>query len=431
MADMNILYILQQSIYNAEKPSKWLTLDSNINMMVGILSQLVVTKPSWKFYVLIAPLSDFANITSYDEIMKHPNVVFIPYKQPVNAFLLRQHFDVELFDSTVKNLNVKFDVVWNNITELSRNIKTWFHVNYSKDDRPKLITCCYWLDCQEIPGQAKVASDIAYQWRQVDGFECSDLAVFTCRSTLDAFEQNGRKFVSEDVIARILDKSRIWDFGYSLNEITSHIQADGFKSLQQELVDKSEGFPIVTFLNRMSDNNYTRHLDFIDAIDALYERNPNFRVVYANPSQKIPWKYLQDRTKNMLLWRDRALTRKEYFALLTVADTSVHLYTNELYGGCAHREAVECGAKIVCPAVNEYRRIHGDDWPFYVEVNKLDEFANLDVAISRAITTPFEFEPKFGEAISRCRKLSAFEIVHHNVVTDIEGLFHEKQDAGI
>jgi hypothetical protein len=143
--DMNILYILQQSIYNNETPPKWLTLDSNINMAVGAITNILKLRPDWHFHVLIAPLSDFANIASYDEIMSHPNVHFIPYPFPVNAFLNRQHFDTTQFGLVVKNLSesgVAIDVVWNNITELTRTIKTWFfcHKQYPT---PKFITCCY------------------------------------------------------------------------------------------------------------------------------------------------------------------------------------------------------------------------------------------------------------------------------------------------
>jgi len=82
---MNILYILQQSIYNKNK--KWISSDSNIQMMRGILSELI-EKTDWNFYVLIAELENFADIKDYKEIFDNERVHFIPYKFPVDAFFL-------------------------------------------------------------------------------------------------------------------------------------------------------------------------------------------------------------------------------------------------------------------------------------------------------------------------------------------------------
>jgi glycosyltransferase involved in cell wall biosynthesis len=424
---MNILYILQQSIYNNETPPKWLTLDSNINMAVGAITNILKLRPDWHFHVLIAPLSDFANIESYDEIASHPNVHFIPYPFPVNAFLNRQHFDTAQFGSVIKGLSesgVAIDVVWNNITELTRNIKTWFfcHKQYPT---PKFITCCYWLDCQEIAGQSKVDSSIAYQWRQFDGFQCSDLAAFTCGSTRSAFFENGRRALGLEnkYLSTIFESSTIWDFGYSAGEIERFRADPQVWQLQKELRDAANGAPIVVFLNRMSDNNYTRHLEFIAAVNLLAETVRDYRVVFANPSQKIPWERLEQSTTNVLKWRDRALTRQEYFALLMTADVSVHLYENELYGGCAHREAVHAGAKIVCPRVNEYAQIHGPNWPWYCDVTPQSIAEAIGSAINN--TNSNDNSKLLESARQNCYNMSAFENVASQVVADIEGAMRE------
>jgi hypothetical protein len=111
---MNILYVMQQSIYNNE--GKWISADSNINMGIGIFTELL-EKTDWNIYVLIGQLSDFADIKSYDELLKHDRLHFIEYPFPVDAFMNRQNFDVKAWDKMFKSIPQP-DIVWNNISEL-------------------------------------------------------------------------------------------------------------------------------------------------------------------------------------------------------------------------------------------------------------------------------------------------------------------------
>lgn len=399
---MNILYILQQSIY--DKDGKWKTADSNINMMVGMLKNVTKLKPDWNFYILIGKLKDFSDISSYDEIFQHPNVHFIEYAFPVNAFYNRQHFDVKAFEKMWKKLP-KMDVVWNNITELSRNIKTFLHF---RDETPKLVTTCYWLDAPEI-GQEKVPTDISYDWRQFDGFECSDLVVFTCESTFKAWKKNAKNKFKKDYINKIVEKSTIWDFGFSFEELSENIQ-DGDK------FDKKT----ILFLNRLSSINYTHHEEFIEALKILKGiREDDWQVVFTNPSQKIPWDDLRREVPNLYIYSEDTLNREEYFQLLHISDISVHLFEKELYGGCAHRESLASFNLTVTPKVYEYKRIQGNKYPFYIKELSSQEIAKK---LNRALDSISYVESDGFLRILERNAHSSFETVGKKVVKDIEGM---------
>jgi len=405
---MNILYILQQSIYTNSDPPKWRTADSNIQMMRGILDQLTI-HTDWKFYVLIAPLSNFDDITEYKTLVDHPNVTFIPYYFPVNAFWNRQHFDILEFNSIWKFLPT-IDIVWNNITELSRNIKTYLFFEKSK---AKLITCCYWLDCPEL-GQEKVDTAISYDWRQIDGFECSDLAVFTCDSTRDAFWKNSRKKINIGFVDSIMEKSTVWDFGYSQKELDSY-DAPSYK------------IPTIAFLNRMSGINYTHHLEFIDAINMLAKKRKDFQVIFTNPSKKIPWQWIKDNVKNLHVPTED-FSRQDYLDLLHSADITVHLFEKELYGGCAHRESLHCKNIVVTPNVAEYARIQGSAYPFYTKITPEDLCRVLEKALDsfqthKGISETFCYKgtSEFKEILERNRQ-SSYEVVKDQVIKDINNL---------
>lgn len=401
---MNILYILQQSIYNNE--GQWISADSNINMMSGMLREVLKERPHWNFYILIGKLKDFADIKSYDEIFKHENVHFIEYNFPVDAFLNRQHFDVFAFDKMFKKLP-KIDVVWNNLTELSRNIKTY--LTYKKYDA-KLITTCYWLDAPEI-GEGKVDKSISYDWRQMDGFECSDLVAFTCESTKDAWIKNTKaKFPVNKFIKPIINKSVIWDFGFSQTELDQYKCKSMFAK------------KTILFLNRLSGINYTHHTEFIEALHALkrIRAKDDWQVVFTNPSQKIPWSYLKQNVPNLYMYDEHTLTREQYIKLLWSGDISVHLYGAEKtgaerYGGCSHREAIYTDNLIVSPKVFEYKRIQGKKYPFYCSVNP----ESIARALNKALDSSFdELADKF--MIRDRNNCSSFEKIGLDVCEDIE-----------
>lgn len=364
---MNILYIVQQSIYNNE--GKWTEADSNIRIMSMVISQLI-KKTDWNFWVLIAPLKDFCDLGSYNDLwfegFPKDRVKFIQYPFVVNAFLNRQNFCVEAFMNYVFGV-AKFDIIWNNIIELTRNIKTLYW-NYKI--RPRIISCNYWMDCPIID-ESKVPEEISYDWRQFDGAYASDLIPFTSNETKSAFFRNAAGKFNIKFLDQIFEKSTVWDFGFSTTEL------DYYKIKTDEKLCKK----VILFPNRLSGINYTHHLEFIQAIKNLSEMRDDFYVVFTNPSQKISWDKLRRDVPNLLVVGEETLNRKEYIELLWGSDIVVSLYTIERYGGCANTEAIYCDCIPVMTRFGEYIRRVSLDYPLFVE----KDFGNLVEILNTAL----------------------------------------------
>jgi hypothetical protein len=401
---MNILYILQQSIYGND--NKWKSSDSNINMMVGIFTELL-KKTDWNFYILIAPIENFSDIKSYDELIKNDRINFISYNFPINAFLNRQHFNIFEFDIIFKKLP-KIDIIWNNITELSRNIKTYL---FNEKQNSKLITTCYWMDTPEI-NEPKIDSSISYQYRQFDGYECSDLCIFTCKSTKNAFFANAKLIFKKNKIKLIKNKSVIWDFGFSKNEANKY-----------KINEKFEKTTIL-FLNRLSGINYTHHEEFIKAINYLYEERKDFQVIFTNPSGKYSWKDLKEKINPLYIYKEEILSREEYFNLLWKADISFHGYIVERMGGCANTESIYCNNITIMPRIFEYARRGGIFYPFYI--NKKINYINIKNKLNKALDNINFSKTKYFNNIQNRNLLSSFEYNSDIVIKNIKGLFNDK-----
>jgi len=399
---MKILYIVQQSVYDNNK--KWISADSNINMTIGSVKSLI-DKTDWEFYILLAPIEDFKDIESYKELLDHKQINYISWRRPVDAFLNRYHFDVFEFDKLMKSLP-KIDIIWNNIAEISRNIKTYLYFNSSEI---KLITGCYWLDSPYIGEQNKIDQAIAYESRQFDGFECSDLFSFTCESTRKAFIKNAVKKYEHEFIKKLIDKSTIWDFGYSQKELDCYCVNEKFNK------------KTILFLNRMSPTNYTKHKEFIDAVNKLYEKRQDFQVIFTNPSQKISWQYLKEKVKPIYVYSENILNRKEYVELLWKSNISVHLYMSELYGGCSHREAVFTDNIVITPKVNEYFNIQRNNYEFYVN----NDLSNLVEILNNALDSNF-IGSKQQLEIKKRNSNSSYEVVSNIIINDINRIVKNK-----
>lgn len=363
---MKILYVLQQSIYGND--GKWKSLDSNINMMVGLFEALRQTS-RWQdlqIDIVIGKLSDFSDISSFDELFKDDHVKFIECNFPVDAFTNRQHFDVFFWKPLIDK---DYDIVISNITEQSRNLKTLIETLKKKT---KLVTQCFWIDCPTI-GEAKVPESYSYDWRQIDGYECSDLCVFTCESTREAFSENARNKILGYYIDNIIDKSAIWDFGFSVTEAEKY-----------RVAKPTKGKKTILFLNRLSGINYTHHVEFIDAINKIAKYRNDFEVVFTNPSGKIEQSWLNEHCANVRLINS-PLSRKDYWELLYTSDISFHGYTTERMGGCANTESIYCGNIVIMPQVYEYARRGGNNYPFYIDKNINSE--NIAYVLNKALNS--------------------------------------------
>jgi len=360
---MNILYIVQQSVYNNN--NKWISADSNLIMVAGIVDQLL-EKTDWNIDIMIAPIDKFSDIIDYNQLLIRSSnkIKFIVRDSPISAFTNRYHFDANFFYNILKEGN--YDIIINNIIELTRNIKT---VCYELKQYPKIIVSNYWIDCPLI-NEEKVPLDISYDWRQIDGAECADLVTFTCPSTKCAFLNNCDLRINSKVALDISKKSTIWDFGFSAYELNKY----------RNIVfpETKSTIKMILFPNRLSMINYTHHEEFIEAVNNLYEKRQDFRVVFTNPSQKISWGWLKDNVKSLYCFTEKSLSRGQYISLLWNSDIIVSLYTIERYGGCANVEGIYCEAYPVMTNFGEYPfRAQGTVPLVKIDLSNLEEVLNI------------------------------------------------------
>ena len=373
-------------------------------MTMGIVNELIL-KTDWNVDIMLAPLHSFEDLEQYEDlcINKSPRIHFIQRPGPVSAFTNRYHFDVGLFTQTL--LNKHYDVVVNNIIELTRNIKT---VLYDNKLKAKIIVGNYWMDCPEI-GENKVPKEISYDWRQIDGAECADLVTFTCYSTKRIFLKNlETKFNAPKCSTIIQMKSTIWNFGFSAEELDRYKTTEKFDRLT------------VVFPNRLSGINYTHHKEFIQIVNELYNEGYNFQVVFTNPSGKVSWEELKNLVKPLKIISEKPLNRKEYIELLWMSDIVVSLYTIERYGGCANVEAIYCGNYPVMTKFGEYLTRVPPEFDNFVEV----DLSNLKEVLKKVLTT--KVDPNFYARIKEnITSTSSYERVSRRVISDIERLFDD------
>lgn len=411
---MKILYNLQQSVYNDE--GQWSRADSNVQMTCDLFRALRNQQSEWWeselecFDVFIAPVSDFFDLDSYDDLFEDEKVNFLSFDRPVDAFTARYDFDVEKWKSALSEGN--YDVVINNVTEISRNIKTVLHRVDQEDT--KLVSQCFWMDCPRI-NEAKVDQEISYDWRQFDGYECSDLSVFTCQSTKEAFFRNAEHKFHGDEIFDLKRSSSIWDFGYSVEE------AENCRPSEDRLEEITSDKKRVLFLNRLSGINYTHHKEFIQAVNDLYKQRKDFEVVFTNPSKKVDHEELMDWCLPAISYNDGdPLDRSQYWELLYSGDISVHLFMKERYGGCALRESIHAGNVPLVADCHEQRTLVDGDMTILcdetedeVQPRRIEEA--LDLWLDRD-----DFD--LGHVRRENRERCSFESTSEDVVNDLMDL---------
>ncbi len=392
---MNILIFLQQSVYTNE--GKWTTADSNIQMHLGLIRNVLKIREDVNFYVVISPFEDFyGGISLKDDLIDDPRVVFITRPVPVNAFYGRIHFDISWFEKvmTVDFLK-KIHVIINNEPCLTRNIKTYLHF---KNVSIPIVTQNFWMDCPTI-NEEKIDKNISYDWRQMDGVECSELAAFTCESTGYAFHVNCRN----RLLGNVVRNQTIWDMGFDADEL--------LKKSYPKFDRKTILFP-----NRMSSINYTHHLEFIEAIKLLSKMRDDFDVVFCNPSGKIEWQWLKDNVPNLRVLTEKILTRAEYIELLWRSHVGVSLYTIERYGGCANVEMLFCGMKVVMPCVFEYDLRGGRDYPFFIS----DSI--IPTGIANRLNEALDSDYDMSSVSKRVYDMSSYQVVAQKVMSDLDEL---------
>lgn len=325
-----VLYILQQSIL--DNAGKWLSADSNINMASGFFNAWIdqTGMGGFEVDVVIAPINTFTDIKNFQEVFpEHPNLKFIEIEMTPSAALNRMDFSSWEWQKVFQT--GRYDLIITCVPEWVLAIKTLLHT--MKQPMPKIITQCFWLDTPEID-EPKQPEHITLQWRQAEGFILSDLVVFTCESTKKAWINNSIRIISARALLPVLQKTTVWDFGYSQAEIDSTVPEDW----------RAHDVARIGFLNRITSDDYTNTHIFIEAL-RLLKTDPrytdHFEVVFTNPSKRVSGEWLLRNVPNYKSFMDgKPLSRSEYLQFLYSCDVTTHLFVKERYGGCALRESI-------------------------------------------------------------------------------------------
>jgi len=344
---MKVMYIIQQSIY--DKQRRWISADSNTNMYVGIVGELI-KHVDWKFDVLVG--NNFRDINSMEDLLKDDKIKYINNPYPVDSVMSRYTFNFEWYVDILNK--VKPDIIWNNISEISRNL---YSLTKYLEINCKIISCNYWIDAPAI-NEGKVPDKRqSYALRQIDGALAADLVPFTCESTRNIFICNMQETLTRgDTVNEVKNKSTIWDFGFSKYELEKYRIDNNFDKIT------------ILFPNRLSGINYTHHEEFIEAVNDLYNERKDFQVIFTNPTQKISWEFLKNNVNPLFIYSEDILSRKKYIELLWTSDIVVNLYDIERYGGCCNVEAMYCNCIPVMTKYGEYKMRVSSDYPLFVEL---------------------------------------------------------------
>lgn len=399
---MKIFYVMQQSIY--DNNGNWISADSNINMYAGIVEELL-ERTDWEFYVLIG--TPFKDIDSPDEILESDRIHYIDNDYPVSSVLSRYHFDMHKMKDLISDIQP--DVIWNNMPSITRNFQALID-KLNLDT--KVINCNYWIDAPNI-GEGKIDDEkVEYAMRQIDGAIASDLLPFTCESTREIFMKEINQTLNQNYEDKLRDKSTIWDFGFSIKELEEYRTDESFDKIT------------VLFANRLSGINYTHHLEFIEAVNKLYEYRKDFQVIFTNPSQKVSWDKLIKDVDPLKVISEDALSREEYVKLLWKSDIIVNLFDKERYGGCANTEGIYCDCIPVMNYYGEYKTRATEDYPYFIDlpltVDKLRKRINGAINLIKGNDNPLEIKKKWK--LRKKTMKSSYEFISKRVIKDINSI---------
>ena len=122
-----------------------------------------------------------------------------------------------------------------------------------------------------------------------------------------------------------------------------------------------------------------------ELLPQMYSRRQDFVLVCGNPNIKMTNDELNEKYAKFgyLKVGDNAFNRDEFKFIASHANISLHLYTNDTYGGTAMRECVELGCRPLMTDINEQESIANLAWWYYAckpdfsdFVDKFDELCN-------------------------------------------------------
>jgi len=372
--------------------------DENINIANYILNNI---DPYIYNMTCVLPESYQIDQTiSIEDIFKPLTPQFVFSSFPTNNVLQRYHFDANFYYNLLKNN--QYDVIINNVDTNSRNIRA---ILENLKSSMKLITFVHFID---LPSKYVTTKMTSYFRRQIDSALASDCTWFLSKLNLTNFLLEAVPFVTADEYMRLCDTCIVMPLVFSDSNLRSRIAtANTFPSLHGNR-------KTVIFPNRLSENNYTHHVNFIGAVNNVYKKI-DFDVYMTNPNEGISYDILEKEVDNIVFpFGKRRLNRSEYFRLLCSSDFIVALF-RETHGGTACREAIYAGAIPIIPSRNDYLMLR--DQLFYDMDFKMvdDDLSNLEEVLEYYLTK-FDIENYRKKHLPKVlERLAIIESVEYNI----------------
>lgn len=241
--------------------------------------------------------------------------------------------------------SLRYDWVIINDPMHLRNFKAMFQVHAGY--QPKFVVHTHFVDS---PASPKFPVESSLWLGQVEAAIRSDVAFWQCQSALDEFEREVRKLLLPKVVDGIMAKSRPWDDGYSITEITSLVNMNNLRFTPEEFEAKTRDKVIIFVPNRVggrgrsSDYTNVGHFMF-NVLPGLRNLCQDFVVIAGNPNQKFSNAELEAECgpNGYINLVPGSFNRDEFKYVAKRSHIVCSLYNQDTYGGTVMRECVELG----------------------------------------------------------------------------------------
>lgn len=350
---MNILYIPQLSMHDKVTGKYIPESDGNLNMMRNFIKEWKKNRPEDNFFVVLPDQIDTRELNIDCKYFLYKNYV-------VSARINRFNFPMKELSEQFMHWN--FDLVINDIPELSRNIISMFEVLLGQS--PKIMSNIHHMD--DIND---TKTKYNYFMRVFDAIECSDYVTILSESMKDMLDKAMMKYFSLGTRIKFMSKVFVFEPSVSHYELSQ---------LKKSFHYKEEDKKIITFPGRLSEgeDKRTNYNTFLNAIYLLREERQDFVVYLTDPNNVLGI------TINTDFWINTInKDRIQFLNLLEQTDIIVSLMAIQGFGGIAIREALQYGCMPVIPFTGEYKKMKPEYYEGFIEgeitVSKIVDVLNF------------------------------------------------------
>ena len=396
---LNVLVQLQLSNYTSD--GTWLLeCDSGYQMCFGRIRELLRIRDDVSFDVLGPPRSAMRMQPEMvtPDVFASDRVRWIEIPIIPNALVTRYDFNFAAIAAALRDS--QHDIVYVNDPMLLRAYMAVFHVNGRK--RPRFVVHSHFID---NPEQPKFPADASLWMGQLEAACRADYNFWQCESALNTFLQSAQGWLSREQLRAVRAKSRPWDDGYSIAEITSDPDERNIRFDVAALRALAKRSTVIFVPNRVGgrgrSSDYTNCGKFLfDLLPAIRERSGGeLTIIAGNPSQKFSNAELVTSCGVHDLIPD-APNRDELKMIMRTSNIVVGLYSVDQYGGTASREAVELGATPLWIDNHEYSLLaKRADFKLLAK----DDFSDIVDVAARLITAVRDEDQELRHATSRLR----------------------------